>query len=143
MSTFWRQYRRQVRHNIHVVLLIVLSVAGLNLGGIVPLPQASAAQAEHIILVVLEGIKSSTIQSGTTPHLAKLAKEGSTTWTAQSITPPLTVSSMASLFTGLPVEKHRVTAAWEQYDFARSFMRAPTVFDYMDLAGGADTGAYS
>ena len=142
MSTFWQRYQPQTTNNIHVSLLIALSFAWLNLGGIVPLPQASAAQAEHIILVVLEGIKPSAIQSGATPHLAKLAKEGSTTWTAQSITPPLTVSAMASLFTGLPVEKHRVTADWENYDFGRSFMRSPTVFDYMDLAGGADTGIF-
>jgi len=49
---------------------------------------------------------------------------------------------MASLLTGLPVNMHRVTAQWETYDFARSFMRSPTVFDYMDLAGGMDTGVF-
>jgi len=122
--------------------LIVLSLLWLSLGGIFPLPKATAAHAEHIVLVVLEGIKPSTIQSGATPHLAKLAQEGAVSWSAQSITPPLTVSAMASLLTGLPVEKHRVTADWENYDFARSFMRSPTVFDYMDLAGGADTGVF-
>lgn len=103
---------------------------------------ASATQAEHIILVVLEGIKSSSIQNGATPNLARLAREGVVTWSAQSITPPLTVPAMASLLTGLQVEKHRVTAEWETYDFARSFMRSPTVFDYMDLAGGKDTGVF-
>ncbi|MCA9498245.1 MAG: alkaline phosphatase [Nitrospirales bacterium] len=103
---------------------------------------ASPRQAEHIILVVLEGIKSSSIQNGATPNLARLAKDGAVTWTAQSITPPLTVPAMASLLTGLQVEKHRVTADWETYDFARSFMRSPTVFDYMDLAGGKDTGVF-
>ncbi|GJL60568.1 MAG: hypothetical protein NPIRA03_34250 [Nitrospirales bacterium] len=103
---------------------------------------ASATQAEHIILVVLEGVKSSSIQSGTTPNLSQLAKDGAVTWSAQSINPPLTVSSMASLLTGLQVEKHRVTADWETYDFARSFMRSPTIFDYMDLAGGKDSGVF-
>ncbi len=103
---------------------------------------ASAQQADHILLFVLEGIKSSTIQTGKTPHLQKLAQEGVVSWKAQSITPPLTVSSMASLLTGLPVSKHRVGASWEKYDFARSFMRAPTVFDYMDLAGGRDSGVF-
>ena len=110
--------------------------------GIAHPSKASAEQAEHIVLVVLEGIKSSTIQSGVTPHLAKLAQDGVVSWDAQSITPPLTVSAMASLLTGLPVEKHRINADWEEYDFARSFMRSPTVFDYMDLAGGADTGVF-
>ena len=142
MSTFWKQYRPQTAGSLHKSLLIGLSILGLGLSGIAPPQPASAAQAEHIVLVVLEGIKPSTIQSGATPHLAKLAEEGAVSWAAQSITPPLTVSSMASLFTGLPVEKHRVTADWEDYDFARSFMRSPTVFDYMDLAGGADTGVF-
>ena len=103
---------------------------------------ASATQAEHIILVVMEGIKSSSIQDGATPNLARLSKEGAVNWSAQSITPPLTVPAMASLLTGLQVEKHRVTAEWETYDFARAFMRSPTVFDYMDLAGGKDTGVF-
>jgi len=114
----------------------------LNFGGVIPPATASANQAEHIVLIVLEGIKSSTLQSGATPHIAKLAREGVVTWSAQSISPPLTVSAMASLLTGLPVEKHRINASWEKYDFARSFMRSPTVFDYMDLAGGADTGVF-
>lgn len=102
----------------------------------------SAAQAEHIILVVLEGINSAAIQSGATPTLAKFAREGAVSWTATSVTPPHTVSAMASLLTGLPVKKHHVTAQWETYDFARSFMRSPTIFDYMDLAGGMDTGVF-
>ena len=101
-----------------------------------------AAQANHVILIVLEGIKPSLLQSGATPTLARLAQEGVASWSAQSINPPLTVPSMASLLTGLPVEKHRVNADWEHYDFGRSFMRSPTVFDYMDLAGGMDSAVF-
>lgn len=103
---------------------------------------AWAVQANHVILIVLEGIKPATIQNGTTPNLARLAQEGSASWSAQSISPPLTVSSMASLLTGLTVEKHRVNADWENYDFGRSFMRSPTLFDYMDLAGGMDSALF-
>ncbi len=142
MSTYWQRHQRQVINQIRRGLFVVVSLMCLSIPGIIPLPQASAAQAEHIVLVVLEGIKSSTIQSGAMPHLATLAQDGAVSWSAQSITPPLTVSAMASLLTGLPVDKHRITAEWEHYDFARSFMRSPTVFDYMDLAGGADTGVF-
>lgn len=142
MSTFWPRYRRKFTGTIHRSLLVMVSLLWLSLGGILPLTTASAAQTEHIVLIVLEGIKSSTIQSGAAPHLAKLAQEGVVSWSAQSITPPLTVPAMASLLTGLPVEKHRISAEWERYDFARAFMRSPTVFDYMDLAGGADTGVF-
>ena len=142
MSTYWQRHQRQVIKHIRRGVFVVVSLLCLSISGVIPLPQASAAQAEHVVLVVLEGIKSSTIQSGATPHLAKFAEEGAVSWSAQSISPPLTVPAMASLLTGLPVEKHRITADWEHYDFARSFMRSPTVFDYMDLAGGADTGVF-
>ena len=142
MSIFWLTYGRQITGKIQRGLFVGVSLICLSFSGIAQPAKASAAQAEHIVLVVLEGIKSSTIQSGATPHIAQLADDGVVSWSAQSITPPLTVSSMASLFTGLPVEKHRITAEWENYDFARSFMRSPTVFDYMDLAGGADTGVF-
>ena len=99
-------------------------------------------QANHIVLVVLEGISPDTIKSGSMPNLAHFAQEGATKWSATSVSPPLTVPAMASLLTGLPINKHKVTPDWEDYDFARSFMRSPTVFDYMDLAGGSDSAVF-
>ena len=120
-------------------LIVSLSLISPIVGNTTP---AWATQADHVILVVLEGVSPSLLQSAATPTIARLAQEGSVSWTAQSINPPLTVSSMASLLTGLPVDKHRVNADWEHYDFGRSFMRSPTVFDYMDLAGGMDTAVF-
>jgi len=141
MSTPKVPPHQHLRGNLIRRVLLAWSLVWIVLIGVTP-SIVSATQAEHIILVVLEGIKSSSIQDGATPTLARLAMDGVVTWSAQSITPPLTVSAMASLLTGLQVEKHRVTAEWETYDFARAFMRSPTVFDYMDLAGGKDTGVF-
>lgn len=131
------------RLSIIPVALLHLSVGIVLLATVLGTPTGAwAVQANHVILIVLEGIKPSTIQNGSTPTLARLAQEGAVSWSAQSISPPLTVSSMASLLTGLTVEKHRVNADWEHYDFGRSFMRSPTVFDYMDLAGGMDSAVF-
>ena len=141
MSTFWKTRWSHFGYLTTGHFPMVVGLVWFGLIGGMPLT-ASATQADHIVLVVLEGIKSSNIQNQTTPTLAKLAQEGAVTWTAQSITPPNTVSAMASLLTGLPVDKHHVTAVWETYEFARSFMRSPTVFDYMDLAGGRDSGVF-
>jgi hypothetical protein len=47
---------------------------------------------------------------------------------------------MASLVTGLPVEKHGVT--WNSFDFIRGYPRPPTVFDYLDLSGGKDSAIF-
>lgn len=99
-------------------------------------------EAEHVIVFALEGISNGSIQGGTMPVLNRMSREGAVTWSATSITPALTVPAMASLVTGLPVEKHRITQEWETYDFSRAFLRAPTVFDYMDLAAGRDTAIF-
>lgn len=74
------------------------------------------------------------------PVMARLAKEGAVTWSAATVTPPQTLPAMASLLTGLPVEKHKIT--WNNYDFLRGFVRAPTMFDYLDLSGGRDSAIF-
>ncbi len=108
----------------------------------VPALAAAPTQADHVLLFVLEGVENEAIKTGAMPTLHKLATEGAVTWNAQSVSPPLAVPAMASLLTGLPVARHRVNREWETYDFSRSFLRAPTMFDYLDLAGGVDTALF-
>jgi len=124
------------------VLASVLAwiVFGISLGN--PSPASSATQAEYVLLIVLEGVGAQAVHSGFMPVLHRLGTEGAVTWAAKSVSPPLTVPSMASLLTGISVDKHRIDEEWETYDFSRSFLRAPTLFDYMDLAGGLDTAVF-
>src|SRR5918992_1021599 len=77
-----------------------------------------------IILFVLEGVGQEAVKSGAMPALNRLVKEGSVTWSASTVQPPLRLPAMASLITGLPVEKHGIT--WNAYDFARGYPRPPT-----------------
>jgi arylsulfatase A-like enzyme len=120
--------------------------AGLLAGGGPVLPvlaapaQPPAPQPEFVILIVLEGVDREAVKAGPMPVLTKLAKEGAATWMAASVEPPLTLPAMASLLTGLPVEKHKIT--WNNYDFHRGFVRAPTMFDYLDLSGGRDSAIF-
>ena len=130
--------------NISITNAFLLSclLGACFLGFLDPASAKEPTQPNHIVLVVLEGIGNDTIKSDSMPVLGRLAKEGAVAWSAQSVTPPLTVPAMATLLTGLPIKKHKVTPAWEEYDFARSFLRSPTVMDYMDLAGGLDTAVF-
>lgn len=118
-------------------LAALLTVFTIN-----PALARSATQADHVILITLEGVENQVIQSGAMPVLHQLATEGAVTWSAETVRPSYSVSAMASLLTGLPVSKHRIDAEWEHYDFSRSFMRVPTMFDYLDLAGGRDTALF-
>jgi len=101
---------------------------------------AQAPQAEHVILFVLEGVDQQAVKTGPMPALARLAKEGSATWTATSVKPALRLPTMASIVTGLPVDKHGIT--WNSFDFIRGYPRPPTVFDYLDLSGGRDSAIF-
>jgi len=93
------------------------------------------APTEHVILFVLEGFGQDSLKGGTMPTLSRLVKEGAVTWSATAVKPALRLPTMASLITGMPVEKHGIT--WNTFEFSRGYPRAPSVFDYLDLSGGA------
>lgn len=91
-------------------------------------------------MFVLEGVGQEALKSGPMPTLSRLVKEGAVTWNATAVTPALRLPTMASLLTGLPVEKHKIT--WNDYEFLRGYLRAPTLFDYLDLSGGKDSSIF-
>lgn len=136
----------------HVSIMVAIAALVLALlpgtGGIAstaPAKSGSAVsssdtQAEYVILFVFEGIGQESLQSGAMPVLSRLVKEGSVTWSATAVNPPLRLPTMASLITGLPVEKHGIT--WDSFDFIRGYPRPPTVFDYLDLSGGKDSAIF-
>ena len=95
---------------------------------------------EHVILFVLEGFGQESLKGGAMPTLSKLIKEGSVTWSATGVKPPLRLPTMASIITGVPVEKHGIN--WNSFEFSRGYPRAPSVFDYLDLSGGRDSAIF-
>jgi len=99
-----------------------------------------AQPADHVILFVLEGFGQDSLKGGTMPSLDKLVKNGAVTWSATGVTPALRLPTMASLITGMPVEKHGIT--WNFFEIGRGYSRAPSVFDYLDLSGGRDSAIF-
>ncbi len=141
-----------VPRGISVLLTLVLSI-GLFIGpsmAVAAQPHSSSTEktqsdqqpppAEFVILFVLEGIGQGALKAGPMPVLSRLVEKGSVTWSATNPTPNLRLPSVASIITGLPVEKHGIN--WDEFDFARGYPRAPTLFDYMDLSGGKDTAVF-
>lgn len=101
---------------------------------------ATTSPTEHVILFVLEGFGRESLKGGGMPNLGKLVKEGSVTWTATGVKPALRLPTMASLITGMPVEKHGIT--WNSFEFSRGYPRQPSLFDYLDLSGGRDSAIF-
>lgn len=141
ISQYWRGCGK-----VSLLLFFCLFAAGANSTldaastGTPPLPEAvlkSPAAARQAILFVLEGVGKDSLKTATMPVLSRLIKTGAVTWDAAAVNPPLRLPTMASLITGLPVERHGIT--WNSFDFARGYPRPPTMFDYLDLSGGRDT----
>lgn len=95
---------------------------------------------EHVILFVLEGFGQDSLKGGAMPVLGKLVKDGVVTWSATGVNPALRLPTMASLVTGMPVEKHGIT--WNVFEFSRGYPRLPSMFDYLDLSGGRDSAIF-
>ena len=133
-------------------LIVILSLSalidhsrGLN-AKVVAAPTAAQGgvmadtPTDHVVLFVLEGLGQGSLKSGAMPNLTKLIKEGTVTWSATGVKPALRLPTMASLITGLPVEKHGIT--WNTFEFSRGYPRSPSLFDYLDLSGGRDSAIF-
>lgn len=135
----------RVLRSILVALLTVLLETGLHASvdaaatlGRQTVPAGSPA--EHVVLFVLEGLSQESLKGGTMPNLSKLITEGSVTWSASGVKPALRLPMMASLITGMPVEKHGIT--WNFFEISRGYPRSPSLFDYLDLSGGRDSAIF-
>jgi hypothetical protein len=126
---------------VRACLTVLPAALGLALTGpVAAAPKAADVQPEYVILFVLEGFGQDSLKNGAMPVMGKLVKNGSVAWSAAAVNPPLRLPTMASIFTGLPVEQHGVD--WDTFDFARGYPRPPMVFDYLDLSGGKDTAVF-
>ena len=132
-------------YSVLVGLLTILleTVVHVPVEAAAPLGKDAAPSSfvtEHVILFVLEGFGQESLKGGTMPVLSKLIKEGSVTWSASGVKPALRLPTMASLVTGMPVEKHGIT--WNFFEFSRGYPRYPSLFDYLDLSGGRDSAIF-
>jgi predicted AlkP superfamily pyrophosphatase or phosphodiesterase len=123
-----------------LTLAIGFALAGPALTAPRSAPPAPVVQPEHVVLFVLEGFGKDSLKTGAMPVINRLVKNGSVAWSATAVNPPLRLPTMASIFTGLPVEKHGMD--WDTFDFARGYPRPPLMFDYLDLGGGKDTAVF-
>ncbi|BCA55027.1 conserved exported protein of unknown function [Nitrospira sp. KM1] len=128
---------------VGLMLLFLEPQSGISAPAPVSQPQTAAPSTpptEYVVLFVLEGFSQESLKGSTMPTLGRLIKDGSVTWSATAVKPALRLPTMASLITGMPVEKHGIT--WNAFEFSRGYPRSPSVFDYLDLSGGRDSAIF-
>ena len=62
----------------------------------------------RVVLVVLDGLRAEAVSRLQLPNLNRLASEGASTFTAETVSPSVTAAAMTSIFTGVPPSVHGI-----------------------------------
>ena len=76
-----------------------------NYGAIIP----PTTPYEHVILIVVDGVRPDILVGADTPNIDNLIASGSFTWNAWTVTPSVTIAAVPSIYTGATPEVHGVT----------------------------------
>ncbi len=106
-------------------------VAALT-AGLITVAEA-ASRVEHVFIISIDGGKPAVIRQSEMPHLKEMVEEGACTWSAQTITPSITLPAHTSMLTGVPMEKHHIT--WNAWVPTNGVVAVPTVFAAAKQAG--------
>jgi len=85
-------------------------------------------EIEHIVLIVIDGVRPDVLLAARTPNIDNLVAEGSYTWNAITVAPSVTIAAIPSIFTGAPPWVHEV-GDW------KGTIHAETIVEVFEKAG--------
>jgi len=120
-ASFWRML---------TIFRSLVLFAGLSatLGGAAASPRAS-----HVFIISIDGGKPAVIEQSEMPVLKRLAAEGACTWSANTISPSLTLPSHTSMLTGVGPDKHHIL--WNAWNPRKGVVTVATIFAQAKAAG--------
>ena len=89
------------------ILLIIPFFLGFFSFGSSP-SYGKPSEIKHVILIVLDGVRPDRLLAANTPNMDNLVADGSYTWNAITVIPPVTISAIPSIFTGATPAVHKV-----------------------------------
>jgi predicted AlkP superfamily pyrophosphatase or phosphodiesterase len=116
-----------IRHVIAVVAACAVAAwSGPGLRAAAPGPVA-----RHVVVLSLDGARADALRSAMP---SSLAARGAVSWTAQTITPSLTLPAHASMVAGVTPSVHGVT--FNDWHEGRPYFRRATMFSEVTRGGG-------
>ncbi len=116
-----------------------LVILALLLAGLFPAP--AAAQATHVVLISIDGLRPDAIEAAGARNLQRMMREGAYTLKARTIVPSRTLPSHTSMLTGVPPSVHGITWNYERVG-ATGAVQVPTAFDVAQAAGKTTAGFF-
>jgi predicted AlkP superfamily pyrophosphatase or phosphodiesterase len=86
-----------------------------------------------VVVVSVDGLRPDALSIERTPNVLEMASRGAASWLAQTVYPPHTLPSHASMLTGYPPSVHGLI--FNNFTPEKGFSRVPTVFSYARAAG--------
>jgi predicted AlkP superfamily pyrophosphatase or phosphodiesterase len=86
-----------------------------------------------VVVVSIDGLRPDALSIERTPNVLEMASRGAASWLAQTVYPPHTLPSHASMLTGYPPSVHGLI--FNNFTPEKGFSRVPTVFSYARAAG--------
>ena len=86
-----------------------------------------------MVVVSIDGLRPDALSIERTPNILEMASRGAASWLAQTIYPPHTLPSHASMLTGYPPAIHGLN--FNNYTPEKGLSRVPTIFSYARAAG--------
>ena len=86
----------------------------------------AAAKDRHVFIISFDGGKPSVMKESRMPTLMTMAKQGATSWNAQTIFPSITLVSHTSMLTGVSPARHGIS--WNDWFPDRGLVKVPTAF---------------
>lgn len=109
----------------------ILALAGACQSPSRPPAAAPAPRADHVLIVSIDGLRPDAIDKAQAPTLQGLIRTGAYCPKAQTVRPPVTLTSHTAMLTGLDAPRHGVD--WN--DYRPGHIRHPTVFTEAKKAG--------
>jgi len=126
-------------NSIRVMLAAALAAASLACGSasapVAPTPptQPTPPPKPMVVIITIDGLRPDSLSVERTPNILDMAGRGTACWQAQTVFPPITLPSHASMLTGYLPSVHGLT--WGDYQPARGNSKVPTIFSYARAAG--------
>lgn len=98
-----------------------------------PATQPTPPPQPMVVIISIDGLRPDSLSVERTPQILDMAARGTACWQAQTIFPPITLPSHASMLTGYLPSAHGLT--WGDYQPAKGLSRVPTIFSYARAAG--------
>jgi predicted AlkP superfamily pyrophosphatase or phosphodiesterase len=100
----------------------------------------SSRVTDHVVIISLDGLRPDAIEKFGAKTLLRLMREGTYSFSAQTILPSKTLPSHTSMLTGVDADKHGITWNTDQTD-SHGHVDVPTVFG-LAKAMGFQTAAF-